>query len=305
MGKVRNVSNTLRTGRIGENTWYIRGGEQIVRQRLNNSNYGEGARRTEAQQERRAKWGNLVNFFKVIADIERSAYEGKERGVTDYNMFMKMNANSTPIYLTRQQVEAGASVPAEFVLSKGSLPSIDLRQYQNEQEVWLPVIATDLANPTGFSIETDTWGKWSTSFIARNEGWEDGDAICFVFASYIKDSEGIPRASVLYRELVLDVNSTQLAFDLLDGGVIVWRPTINTFAFELERIGENFAYAAAVIHSRNNGSLKVSSQSLFIAPHMEDYEGTPSIAEYITPAQRVAAIASYGVDGSVVLDPGV
>ena len=53
-------------GGAGGYTFYVRGGEQVIRQRKNNSNYGETASRTYAQMIRRIRWGNLVNVFKSI-----------------------------------------------------------------------------------------------------------------------------------------------------------------------------------------------------------------------------------------------
>lgn len=304
MAKVRNSANTVRSGRIGENTWYVRDGEQIVRQRLNNSNYGEGASRTEKQQERRAKWGNLVNFFKVISQIEKKAYESKAKGVTDYNMFMSANINSTPIYLTKSQVEAGGSVPGAFVVSKGSLPAVALSQGVNSQSVLMPVFVTNLASPVVESYETATMGEWSQSFIELNPDWQDGDALCFLFVSFSKDSEGVPRAAYVYREVVLDVTSTTPWADVMNGDVVVERTDQEGFAFETVNMLGAFASGGAFIHSRNNGSLQVSDASIFLLSNSSVVTTIPTIDEFTTAAQRSAAINSYGVEGSVILDPG-
>lgn len=304
MAIVRNSANTVRTGRIGENTWYLRDGEQIVRQRLNNSNYGEGASRTEKQQERRAKWGNLVNFFKVISQVEKKAYESKPKGVTDYNMFMSANINSTPIYLTKAQVEAGGSVPGAFVVSKGSLPAVALSQGFNSQSVKVPVFVTDLVSPYVESLETATMGEWSQSFIESNPDWQDGDALCFLFVSYKKDSEGVPRSAYVYREYVLDVNSTTPWADVMNGDVIVERRDQDGFAFEAEDMLGAFPTGGAFIHSRNNGGLQVSDASIFLLENSSIVTTIPTIDEFTTDAQRAAAINSYGVEGSVILDPG-
>lgn len=293
MGKVRNASNTLRTGRIGENTWYIRDGEQIVRQRLNNSNYGEGARRTEPQQERRAKWGNLVNFFKVIAEFERSAYEGKARGVTDYNMFMKMNANTTPIYLTRQQCEAGVSIPAPYVISKGKLPPIGYSSVYEEEQLTSRV-EVNWNYAAGMVGSDVTVAGFTAAFMTVNTGYQLGDAIGFLVIVGEEDESGNLRPEAVYRELVLSttdnttLDSMGIEFEYA-GGTLYFNP--------FTRLGMQ-KYEVGIIHTRKvEGQLLVSSQAL--VPVVEDL-----VPKYSSAAAKTAAIASYGVDGSVIIAPG-
>lgn len=287
MAKVRNSANTVRSGRIGENTWYVRDGEQIVRQRLNNSNYGEGASRTEKQQERRAKWGNLVNFFKVISQIEKKAYESKAKGVTDYNMFMSANINSTPIYLTKAQVEAGGSVPGAFVMSKGSLPTISTEPYGENNQ---PRVVTDI-DVTGEVLAESTIASLSSAIVANNTDWSFGDALCMMWFGVEVDGEGIPRASVAYKEFVLDATDTtsigdDFDFFHFDGGVLGYE----TFA------GQDM-FGTIAIHSRSDGGLKVSNQSIVLT-------NPAAISSYTSDSARTAAINSYGVEGQVILEPG-
>ena len=75
MAKSRVTTNPMYTGGAGGYSFYVRKGEQVIRQRKNNSNYGASASRTYAQMIRRIKWGNLVNVFKAMRSWQPKAYD--------------------------------------------------------------------------------------------------------------------------------------------------------------------------------------------------------------------------------------
>lgn len=290
MAKVRNAANTVRTGRIGENTWYVRDGVQIVRQRLQNSNYGDGARRSEAQQARRAKWGNLVNFYKSIKPWQPKAYEGLKKGVTDYNAFMQLNANSTPVYLTRQLVEAGGAVPSAFQVSKGSLSAVSLSNAD------IPVEAAVNTNLSTGAIagESATWGDYSRWLVSLNQGWADGDNFAVVVFDFHQDGD-VPRITSRYYEFTVDTASTADPADF--DGILFGVSAGSTIRIEDIGGDQVSECAFAVIHARMEGGiLKVSSSTMFLTRDVS--------SAYTTEAARTAAIASYGVDEDVPLAPG-
>ena len=290
MAKVRNAANTIRQGRIGENTWYVRDGVQVVRQRLQNSNYGEGARRSSAQQERRAKWGNLVNFYKAIKSWQPKAYESLKKGVTDYNAFMQLNANSTRVYLTRQLVEAGAAVLDHYRISKGSLPSIDLDESEGDAKQ-NPVVYITVTIAISSST---TVGALSADIIANNENFLDGDNLAFIALWQTSGGNGLARVSQKYFEFTLDSNSSET---LSEAGITFLAKEGNSILFTPTGVTEQANNGAAVIHTRQVGaSLQVSSQSIWVL-------SSPS-SDYTDDAAKAAAIASYGVDGDVPLAPG-
>lgn len=290
MAKVRNAANTIRQGRIGENTWYVRDGVQVVRQRLQNSNYGEGARRSSAQQERRAKWGNLVNFYKVIKSWQPKAYESLKKGVTDYNAFMQLNANSTRVYLTRQLVEAGAAVLDTYRISKGTLPSIDLDESEGDAKQ-CPVVYITVSIAISSST---TVGALSADIIANNENFLDGDNIAFIALWQVIGGDGMARVSQKYFEFTLDSSSSET---LSEAGIDFLAKEGSSLLFTPTGVTEQSNNGAAVIHTRQVGaSLQVSSQSIWCL-------SGPS-SDYTDDDAKAAAIASYGVDGDVPLAPG-
>ena len=290
MAKVRNAANTIRQGRIGENTWYIRDGVQVVRQRLQNSNYGEGARRSSAQQERRAKWGNLVNFYKVIKSWQPKAYESLKKGVTDYNAFMQLNANSTPVYLTRQLVEAGGAVIAGYKVSKGTLPALNVAAGSIQPKVTIGIFTTlEVSSST-------TVAQLTNAILSTYPEYQDGDNLAFIFLKNSNDGDGVPRIQNDYREITL---STTDSSTVVSHGITLSKSEAAApITFTLTDGTISTITAAVAIHTRQAaGGLQVSSQSLIVADDT-------ILDQYTSAAAKAAAIASYGVDGDVPLAPG-
>lgn len=290
MAKVRNAANTIRQGRIGENTWYVRDGVQVVRQRLQNSNYGEGARRSSAQQERRAKWGNLVNFYKAIKSWQPKAYESLKKGVTDYNAFMQLNANSTPVFLTRQLVEAGGAVVGAYQISKGTLSSLAVTGTSSADQFNIGLFCN-----SGFTPES-TIGQVSSALInAQNDILEGDNLACIWFANAL-DANGVPLARMFYRELTINTTSTNRV--TTTGIAPVGELEANTFSVQPSNFTVANCVGFAVIHTRMDGSiLKVSTQSIFM-------KSETVLNQFTSSNAKAAAIASYGVDGDVPLAPG-
>lgn len=293
MGKVRNAANTVRIGRIGENTWYVRDGIQIVRQRLNNSNFGEGARRTRAQQVRRVVWGNLVNVWKVLQPYLQSAFENKKQGQSDYNIFMSLNADNSSIYLTRTQLEAGASVPGGYWVSKGSLTPFGevmaVDQVANKAYVLMNWGDASITTPT-----SSTWGALSSALIAANPDVMNGDNIAFLTVGFRVGEDNVPRMYVGYKELALNtadgdsLEDHELPLNQVEGIGSVMEIVVPTGVTPV---------GGCIIRTRLDGGLKVSSQHI-----VQAYDD--AAAEYRSDEQLEAAIKELGIDSDVILAPG-
>ena len=65
-------------------------------------------RKTSAQQRVRMKWGNIIQMYKGIMPLLQNGFENKPVGVSDYNMFVKVNMQHAPVYLTKSEVAGGA-----------------------------------------------------------------------------------------------------------------------------------------------------------------------------------------------------
>ena len=289
MGKVRNSANTVRTGRIGENTWYVRDGIQIIRQRMNNSNYGEGASRTEKQQERRARWANLVNIYKAMKAWQPKAYESKKRGQTDYNVFMQLNVNDSPIYLTKDMATNGCAVAWTYQISRGSLPPIELAYNSTDGVVVSDIVITSAVS------STTTIGALSADIIANNPNFKDGDNIALAVLQQQEDGREYPFIKSPYQELTLDSASTAL-LSTLEIYKYIDQTAAAALTLKAPSATSFPAVCLALIHTRLGASLQVSTQSFVQC-------AAAAWTDYIGETWAQECIESYGINGEVMLDP--
>ena len=290
MGKIRNTASGILKGKVGNTTYYYRQGEQIARQALNNSNYGESARRSETQQERRVKWANLVNLYKVMSNWMPKAFETKKRNQTDYNMFMSLNVPSTTISLTKDEANKGCAVVDAYIIAQGSLPPVQSTGASGEENFF-----TDIYTLVTIT-NTTTVGELSADIIAKNAGFQEGDNIAFIIFSNWADGTSYPYAATEYYELTLDSSSTAL-FQSNPLSQILSKSTASYIGVGAEVYATTKNVGWACIHTRQTtGALKVSSQSIVLLK--------PVIVDnYSTTAQQQLAVNSYGVDSDVPLDP--
>lgn len=278
------------TGGAGGYSFYVRQSEQIVRQRKNNSNYGEGARRTWAQMERRVLWSNLVNLYKACRLWMPKAFETKKSNQTDYNVFMQVNANRATVALTKEQALAGNCVVAPLQVSRGVLPSVGL-SYDATAAAYVSDIRVSNAVTSSTTI-----AALSADIIANNPYFQNGDNIaCIKFINTVDGYAANPFATTLYGEITLDTSDqTPLSDVPVVGG---WISAISN-DFVKVSAGVASEVGAVIIHTRKvSGNLQVSSQDIVMS-------NTTYVDMYSEQGFVVNAVYSYGVDSDVMLAPG-
>lgn len=285
MALIRNTAAMRLRGRIGNTTYYTEGGRQIARVSQNSSNYGDTARRTEAQQAQRAKWGNLVNFYKASARWMPKAFETKKATQSDYNRFMQLNVASARIYLTRAMYAVGGCVVDGFRVSEGSLKSIRVVEDA-------PFFKTDLSLGTLTITDDTTVAQFSQALIENNSHLYEGCQISFV--SYQQDvaADGTPTIICAAYEVTLSLSDAT--------PVRTYLPSFccNNVSGNLGT-GEDLSTGAFayVLSDSSRGSLKVSTQQLIVL-------NQPLITMYSSEEAKAASIGSYGVDADVFLASG-
>lgn len=285
MALVRNAANTLRKGRIGETTYYASKGRQIARQALNNSNYGESARRSLAQQRRRVKWANLVNFYKLCAGWMPKAFESKKPGQTDYNKFMQLNVNAQRVALTRDQAINGGCVVDAFAITQGTLIPVTTGIGAGGA-----FAATRLICSVVPGLDT-TVGAFASALIAGNADIESGMQLSVVSASSSEDSNNIPRTEVKFYEVVLNPSSSELLSKYIPIEIL----SVEEGQLTISNLDPSNGASAAIISQLTDTGLKVSSETL---------AGAFTLAgQYSAAAVVDAAIATYGLDKEVILNP--
>lgn len=274
----------IRKGRVGDATYYVSKGQQIVRQARNDSNYGESARRSENQQVRRVMWANLVNFYKASASWMPAAFESKKRGQTDYNKFMQVNMNGSRIALTKDQAAAGACVADAYLVTQGSLPSVEINQ---KGIAWYTNIGIG-----DLQIDAATTNAELTAAMeANNANIQEGMQISFVSYQQSLDAMGMPRVICRLYEITLSRTSTDKVWDFLPEFCAT---SVNKSLGTSGNISEGgFAY---IVSDKRAGQVRVSTQQLITRNNELIYQF--SSGEHVRKA-----MLSYGIDSEVILSP--
>lgn len=284
MGVIRNAANTLIKGRVGQTTYYISGGQQVARQSRNDSNYGETARRSYSQQERRVMWANLVNFYKASARWMAKSFETKKRNQTDYNKFMQVNMDSSRVALTKGEAAAGACVVDELLVSQGSLPSIEIVELVEQWRTNILVGNLSISSST-------TIGEFTQALLENNGNIREGMQLSYVSYQQTVDPLGTPRINCRCYEVTLNSTSTEKLRDYFPA---LCSSTVEQYLSTSAEVPTGgFAYILSELVS---GSLRVSTQQLTV-------NNTALITQYTSAAQRNSAINSYGLDMEVILSP--
>lgn len=284
MGLIRNAANRKIVGRIGDTTYYVSNQRQIARQALNSSNFGETARRTEAQQRRRVKWSNLVNFYKLSKGWMRAAFETKQTKQSDYNRFMSVNVNTSKVALTRTEAVQGACVVEPFIVSQGSLKPI-------EQTKTATSIMTDIVCTLGTISETTTVAQFAQNLVDNNQHIEFMMQLSFISYQQGITAAGVPYLTLGQYEVTLDPNNTKPVTDYLPGFVLDIQGSDN-----LSAVGISTGAHTYVLSQRTSTGLKVSTQQLI--GFNDDM-----VSRFSSQEQLFKAINSYGLDTEVMLNP--
>lgn len=295
MAKSRVTTNPMYKGGAGGYTFYVRGGEQVIRQRKNNSNYGDTASRTMPQMLRRIRWGNLVNCFKAIAAWQKKAYDSKVAGQTDYNIFMQLNINRVTVGETKEMCEGGCAVFEGYQVSRGSLAPINL-SYDSQVPQWLSGI-----NLTGAITSSTTIGQLSADIIANNPEFLAGDNIAIIIIrNYEAPRVEWPFASSVYAELTLDAANTALLSSIPVIGERLEIDATNKLSLLVAQAPDDsplHEVGAVMIHTRKAANmLKVSSQSIVMADES-------IIGHFSGSAWDEVCINSYGITEDAPLEP--
>lgn len=283
------------TGGAGGYSFYVRKGEQVIRQRKNNSNYGAGASRTYAQMIRRVKWGNLVNVFKAMKTWQPKAYDSKKQGQTDYNIFMQLNINKATAALTREMCLSGCAVIEPCQVSRGSLPPIALALAGSGNQYLSDIVISNAIQGS------TTVGQLSTDILANNPQFQEGDNLAFCFFYNWKDSRvEWPFVSTRYTEITLDTTSAVVinSIPALDnklskstGGFLQASWSAGTVTSPNNEVG------MVLIHTRKNASmLAVSSQEIVM-------NSNSILSEFVGNTWYQTCIDTYGLTDEVPLDP--
>lgn len=276
-------------GRAGAYSFYSSKGRQIARVAQNSSNYGESARRSLAQQTRRVKWANLVNFFRKSKVCLKGAFTTKRANETDYNAFMRKNLPTARVALTKDQAALGMFVPDHIQVSEGEFASIS--------DGWKSISSKDFFQTRfdvdGLQIDEDTTVKeLSVSLLAVNPELKEGMQLTLLTA-FLDEGTTPAISQVQYAELTISETDNRKLTNVWALGTLT-----SEGEYKLGMTGlSKDTWAAWILSDSTSGQLKVSTE--YLMPGDEDQPVDYSFDEVV-----LAAAESYGLDPDIFLASG-
>jgi hypothetical protein len=271
MAILNGIASKLK-GSAGSLTFRRTGGRTVVSEKITEVKIT----RTDAQMQTRTKWGNIIAMYKGIRPLLNYGFEAKPKTLSDYNMFVKVNMQRTPIYLTKQAVAGGACIATAYQISQGSLPAIVLTGTGQN-------VKTDIRLGGESITSSTTVAQFSAAVVQNNADYRYGDQISFFLVKQMVNAEtGIPYCQFSAAKVILDAANEETLADV----------TGNSHGFAsadgfLAHVGNDGDCAYAWVHTRkSDGKTLVSSQSLVSANTKE--------AEYKGDAAYNLSKSSYG-----------
>ena len=268
-------------GSIGDMTFKSVNGQTIVSQKITSI----ANPRSQAQMRTRTKFTNIVSMYKGIRPLLNYGFESKPKGLSDYNMFVRVNMQKSPVFLTKQQVAAGACVAAPYQITQGSLPSIVIAGSGNSSSTDIYLGSLSIGAST-------TVGEFSQAVVGNNADYKYGDQISYFEVSQKTNAEtGIPYCQFSAKKVILDAADTSVLWDVAGRAGFYGQDSM------LGHYGANFVGAFGWVHSRkSNGKTLVSSQNLVAVNDtlLNQYQGDMAFN---------LASSSYGQTQEVFLSP--
>lgn len=245
--------------------------------------------RTTSQMSQRVKWSNLVNLYRANQGWMKYAFETKKSNQSDYNKFMSVNVAASQIYLPKSIANAGGCIVAPFVMTQGSLPSIEVTEGNDgwNTNIYLADASTLNSN--------STVGEVSQQILAANPGIQAGDQLSFIRLTQMTNaSTGVPYVVVRRYEVIIDATDTRPFYNFMSGDYISWDGGAATPYLTIMDSG-NAGGFLMILSRTSGGKTYVSTQQIVVA------NNAALINAYSSESAKAAAIASYGEEADAFL----
>ena len=271
-------------GKVGDLVFARRLGQQTTR--AYNSNPKDAKTRSQVTQ--RVKMANVIAMYRALKNICNHSFEGLNVGQTSYSAFVKANLTGNKVSLTKEAASFGACVVAPYLISRGSLPSIQVEGTGADA-------VTNIAVGNLTISGTTTIGQFADALVANNAGIEYGDQLTYVSLVQQTDANsGYPIVVAGIYEVTLNSASTDKVRDFIPE---VGSSVKNGFLAHGALIGRG-GFAWILSRKQTGSSLVVSTQRIVLT--------SPDVYEqFATADANTRAISSYGFTMEPILAPGV
>lgn len=238
--------------------------------------------RTESQMSQRVKWSNLVNFYRANSSWMKYAFETKKKTQSEYNKFMSINVTASQIALTKDAAASGACIVYPYIMTQGSLPSIE---WQNAPSV---VKSNIYLTPNDTMEDYTTVGEFSNALQQYNPALREGDQLSFIrLTQMVNNTTGYPYVIVRKYEMILSKTSAEALEDYWPVELFSAPGTEKGNVLQVKK--ENRQGGFLMIISRTiGGKTYVSTQGVVIV------NNEAFIQQYSSENAIQAAISSYG-----------
>lgn len=238
--------------------------------------------RTQSQMAHRVRWSNCVNFYRVNSSWLKYAFETKKPNQSEYNKFMSLNAANSPVFLTKQEAAAGASVVVPYIITQGSLPSVEIQK--QGASYWTNIFLGE----NQIDLEESSIATVSQLILQYNPALREGDQISVIkFSQQNNNNTGAPFVIVRKYEVILNSSDSRkwtdfIPYDVLDND------TVGEMV-QLYYPDSGEAGGFVIIVSRTiGGKTYVSTQNIVVT------NNDATISAYSSQAALQRAIDSYG-----------
>ena len=201
----------------------------------------------------RCQLANVSANYQLFRCKKMQSFEGKEAGQNDFNIFVQVNYDRNPVFITKHDRKCGGCVLGNYQYSLGSLNPIAISLNAGG------VLVTNIGLGSLVIDANTTVGEFSAAVLANNKDWQADDQLTFLYAEQMVDSEGVPRASMdPYRMVMSTTDQTKL-----------WN-VVSALGFSsVAAAGTGYVLGMGIalsnaggswIHSRNDGEKQVSTQ---------------------------------------------
>ena len=233
-------------------------------------------RRSEKQAYTRLQMANLLANYRLYSGKLAEAFEKKNPGVHDANMFVSANWGHAPVYLTRPMRIQGACVLADDLFSIGSINPIGYALASTGAAQGKLVTTLNL----GMEITAQTTvAQFSNALMTAADDWMEGDQITFFKGTQYVGTDELPRAMMRAQKVILSLDDQSKLWDVVSSDGFSTIEGYLATGIVLNEMG------CAWVHSRNenNGATKVSTQRLVVVsdvlPQYQTYQAMKTAAD--------------------------
>lgn len=257
-------------------------------------------RRSEKQAYTRLQMANLLANYRLYSGKLAEAFENKNPGAHEANMYVSANWGHAPVYLTRPMRIQGACVLADDLFCIGSIEPVGYALVSSGKLVTTLNLGIEITAQT-------TVAQFSGALMTASDSWREGDQMTFFVGRQYVSGDGMPRANMRAQKVVLSLDDQTKLWDVVTSDGFSTVDGYLATGMVLSEMG------CAWVHSREmNGQTKVSTQRLVVVsevlPQYQTYEAMKAAADsygginksavYLNPQSSLNDVMGAGSGGS-------